>query len=80
MENRLISNRFPAPVDEVRDRRLSSRGAHQHGNLTSVIPGMAEKLGENVFETIAKSPGVQTLILERSSDCFVREVPEKVSP
>ena len=80
MENRLISNRFPAPVDEVRDRRLSSRGTHEHGNLTSVIPGMAEKLGENVFETIAKSPGVQALVLEGLGNRFVRELFEKVSP
>src|SRR5271167_2292327 len=71
---------LPAPVDKVGRGRLATGGPDKRCDLAAVIPGMSEKLCENVIEPVAKSAGVKALVLDRARKVLIGKTREIVGP
>src|SRR5262249_23771957 len=65
------AHRLTAPVHQIGHCRLAARPAHHHRNLATMIPGVAEKLRQNVLDAIAKAAGIHALILEDAPQLLV---------
>src|ERR1051325_6767809 len=73
-----VNDRLPAPIDKIGHCRLAAPALDELGDLPAVVPGMPEKLRQDLFDGVAKFAGVKALVVEDARQFFIVQ-PGKIS-